>query len=113
MSEEVKLLLVCAGTSAVFVCAGVPLLLGKVPPNHWYGCRTRKTLSDERAWYAVNRVTGQDLILAGVVVFISSLAVFAFGRSLGPDAAAAVMVSVVLLSVAGMALHSLRVSRGV
>ena len=111
MSESVKLLLVFFGAGVVLAGVGVPLLLGRVPPNSWYGCRTSRTLSDERVWYAVNRVAGRDLILAGVIVVVSSLAVFAFGRSLGPDAAAAVMVSVILLSVSGMALHSSRVSR--
>ena len=105
------LLLVGFGAGAVLAGVGVPLLLGRVPPNSWYGCRTSRTLSDERVWYAVNRVTGRDLILAGVFVVLSSLAVFAFGHGLGPDAAAAVMVSVILLSVAGMALHSFRMSR--
>lgn len=111
MGESVKLLLVFFGAGVALAGVGVPLLLGRVPPNSWYGCRTSRTLSDERVWYAVNRVTGLDLILAGVFVVISSLAVFAFGQSLGPDAAAAVMVSVILLSVFGMALHSSTVSR--
>ncbi len=111
MSEAVKLLLVSFGAGIALAGVGVPLLLGKVPPNPWYGCRTRKALSDERVWYAVNRVTGQDLILAGAVIVISALVVFAFGRSLAPDVAAAVMVSVILLSVAGMAAHSYKVSR--
>ena len=110
MGESVKLLLVGVGAGALLAGVGVPLLLGKVPPNHWYGCRTRKTLSDEGVWYAVNRATGKDLILAGVFIIISTLAVVAFGRSLSPDAAAAVVVSVMLLSVAGMAFHSFRVS---
>ena len=111
MSEAVKLLLISTGTGALLIGVGIPLLLGRVPPNPWYGCRTRKTLSDERVWYAVNRVGGQDLILAGVVIIISSLVVFAFSSRLSSDAAAAVMVSVILLSVAGIAFHSLRVSR--
>ena len=108
MSEAVKLLLVFTGVGILFIALGVPLLMGRVPPNPWYGCRTRKTLSDERIWYEVNRVTGQDMILAGVVTLISSVVVFAFGSSLSPDAAAAVMVSVTLLSVAGMVVHGLR-----
>ena len=111
MSEAVTLLLVSAGAGILLAGVGVPLFMGKVPPNQWYGCRTRRALSDEKVWYAVNRVTGQGLILGGVLIVISSLVVFAFGRRLGPDAAAAVMVSVVLLSVGGMAFHSSWVSR--
>ena len=110
VSEAVKLLLIFLAVGLLFAGLGVPLLLGRVRPNFWYGCRTSKTLSDERVWYAVNRVTGQDMILAGALIVISSLAVFAFGRRLSSDAAAAVMVTVTLLSVFGMAFHSYRVS---
>jgi uncharacterized membrane protein len=111
MNDAVILLLVSLATGLVFIVVGIPLLLGRVPPNMWYGCRTNKTLSDKRIWYAVNRVTGQDIILAGVLVIISSLVVFAFGSALSSNAATVVMVSVILLSVAGMAFHSLKVSR--
>jgi uncharacterized membrane protein len=110
MSDAVILLLVSLATGLLFMGLGIPLLLGRVPPNMWYGCRTNKTLSNEGIWYAVNRVTGQDTILAGVITIISSLVVFAFGSALSSNAATVVMVSVILLSVAGMAFHSFRVS---
>lgn len=32
------------------VFLGIPLLRGRVRPNSWYGCRTRKTMSDEKVW---------------------------------------------------------------
>ena len=110
MSDAVTLLLICSATGLLFIGLGVPLLLGRVPPNMWYGCRTHKTLSDEKIWYAVNRVTGQDIILAGVIVIISSVVVFAFGSVLSSNAATVMMLSVILLSVAGMAVHSFKVS---
>jgi hypothetical protein len=28
-----------------YIGLGIPLLLGRIPPNSWYGCRTPKTLS--------------------------------------------------------------------
>jgi len=55
---------ICAGVA--FTALGIPLLRGRVSPNTTYGLRTAKTLSDERVWYAVNRVCGKDLALAGV-----------------------------------------------
>jgi uncharacterized membrane protein len=93
----------------VFVGLGIPLLLGRVPPNSWYGCRTNKSLSEERIWYAINRVTGKDLILTGSLTLISSLAVFIFGSSLSSNYAALILLSVLVLATAGMVLHSFSV----
>lgn len=44
---------------------------GRVPPNNWYGFRTRRTLSNEHLWYAANRVAGRDLFVAGLAVVIA------------------------------------------
>jgi uncharacterized membrane protein len=107
MSEITKATLLFAVVGVVYIGLGIPLLRGQVRPNSWYGCRTKKTLSDEKIWYAVNRVTGRDLIIAGVLVVISSLAVFLLGRRLNPTHAAPILLSVLVLSVAGMVVNSL------
>ena len=45
----------------LFVCSGcllaalsIPLIMGKIGPNPWYGFRVKCTLSDPVVWYAVN-----------------------------------------------------------
>jgi uncharacterized membrane protein len=91
----------------VFVVLGIPLFQGRVPPNAWYGCRTKKSLSDQEIWYAVNRVTGQDMIIAGILVVTSSLAMFIFGPKTNPNNATVVLLSILILSTAGMVIHSL------
>ena len=45
----------------------VPMVMGKVPPNPFYGFRTRKTLSDRKVWYEANRLLGINLIVAAFV----------------------------------------------
>jgi uncharacterized membrane protein len=45
----------------VILILGIPLLLGKVPPNSLYGLRTQKTLDDEQIWYQANRFAGATL----------------------------------------------------
>lgn len=80
-------------------------------PNFWYGCRTHKTLSDEKIWYAVNRVTGRDMILGGAIIFAVALIMLAGGRDMNPTARAIVLLSVAVLSVAAMAVDSRKVSR--
>jgi uncharacterized membrane protein len=52
---------------------GVPLALGRVPRNRWYGYRTRRTLADDGTWYLVNRVSGKSLVVAGLVTAFMAL----------------------------------------
>ncbi len=45
----------------------VPMVLGRIAPNPWYGVRTRKTLASKEVWYRANRLGGQYLIVATVI----------------------------------------------
>jgi uncharacterized membrane protein len=51
---------------------GIPLALGKVPPNLFYGFRTSKTLSSPEIWYPANRSLGADMTVAGIVITVTS-----------------------------------------
>lgn len=84
MGEVVTAGLILTAVGVLFIALGVLLLRGRVRPNSWYGCRTEKTLSDEKGWYAINRVTGRDLVAAGIAVVVSSLALTIFGRGMNP-----------------------------
>lgn len=57
----------------LFCILGMPMALGKVPPNSTYGFRTRKTLSRPEVWYAANRSMGIDLVVAGAVMAIAAV----------------------------------------
>jgi uncharacterized membrane protein len=46
------------------IALSIPMVLGKIPPNRFYGFRTRKTLSNPEVWYRANRLAGIDLIVA-------------------------------------------------
>ncbi len=52
---------------ALFVLAGIPLRLGWVPPNRWYGYRTALTFRNPDVWYSVNRELGVAMLVAGVL----------------------------------------------
>lgn len=41
----------------------VPLVLGLIPRNRFYGVRTIKTMSSDRVWYAVNRLVAVALMV--------------------------------------------------
>ena len=53
--------------------ASVPLALGVVPPNRFYGFRTRKTLADREVWFRANRFGGLAFLIAvgiSAIVFL-------------------------------------------
>lgn len=66
MSPRASLLLSCAVTALL----SVPLILRKIPPNRFYGFRTRATLSGPDVWYPVNAFSGWALLVASAVSFV-------------------------------------------
>jgi hypothetical protein len=100
-----------AAIGVLFILLGIPLKQGAVAPNWWYGFRTRKTLSDKEIWYAVNRVTGVDMIRIGSILVAASLIVFALRNWLSPEASVAVLIVVMLVMVVYMAFHGLSILR--
>jgi len=56
-----------------FIIISIPGILEKVPPNRWYGFRVAKTFSDERIWYAANRVMGIDMLIAGLLIVAGAI----------------------------------------
>lgn len=53
--------------AVLMMVLAVPLILGWVPPNRFYGVRTRRTLSDDALWFAANRVGGWVVLTGGAV----------------------------------------------
>jgi uncharacterized membrane protein len=51
----------------------IPMVLGLVPPNRYYGFRTPKTLSSTNVWYKANRICGYCLALAGIAAICHNL----------------------------------------
>ncbi len=55
------------------IVTAIPLALRRIPPNYWYGFRTRKTLSDPNLWYRANYLGGMDLLFANLLALILNL----------------------------------------
>ena len=53
--------------SIIFLIISIPLAIGKIPRNRFYGVRTRKTLSDEKLWHASNRLGGRLFIVSSLI----------------------------------------------
>jgi uncharacterized membrane protein len=51
----------------VIMVLSIPMILGKVPRNRWYGFRTTYTLSSDEVWYRANKISGIAVLIAGVL----------------------------------------------
>jgi uncharacterized membrane protein len=108
MNDVTTASLLFAAVGLLSISLGVPLFRGRVKTNSWYCSRTTKTLSDKNIWYAVNRVTGRDMIAAGIAVLISSFVVFLLRNQMNSDFAAAVLLAVLIIGVGIMVVNSLK-----
>jgi uncharacterized membrane protein len=95
----------------LFIGLSIPLMQGRVPPNRSYGFRTRKTLSDAKIWYEVNRISGNDLFLGGAVITISSIIMLLIAQQWSREQVIATLMFIMVFSVGGGALHTYILSR--
>jgi len=69
----------------LLVLLAIPLWLRLIPPNRFYGVRTRATLADEALWYEVNARSGRDLTLAAALVTVGTLVIDRIGAAWVPE----------------------------
>ncbi len=50
---------------ALLIVLAVPLSLEKIPRNHFYGFRTRYSLSSDEVWYRANKISSIAMLIAG------------------------------------------------
>ncbi len=62
-----SLMLMNTFTGLLLAALSIPLILGKIGPNPWYGFRVKKTLNDPAVWYPVNTYAGRRLFVVGLV----------------------------------------------
>ena len=61
--------------SLALLALALPLALGWVGPNPWYGLKPRRKTGDDALWYQVNRHAGRLLaLIAGAGVLLAYLA---------------------------------------
>jgi uncharacterized membrane protein len=109
MSEAEVASIIVAVTSAhtgmllALIC--LPMAMGKVSPNRWYGFRTKKTMSDPTIWYETNRFSGRAGVVAGVFILISAITLGVFGH--GVEWATHLQIGIALGAVMVMLVYSL------
>jgi len=69
------------GVLTIVLC--VPLVLGKIKPNPWYGIRFPASYQSEENWYRINRTGGWIAIVWGAVVTGIGIGLSILGERLG------------------------------
>jgi uncharacterized membrane protein len=68
----IRMMILFTITGLVLAIIGMPLSMGKIPPNHFYGFRTRRTLSDPDIWYPANVYAGRLMTIGGLIISIAA-----------------------------------------
>src|SRR5215813_1223227 len=85
----------------MLIIVSVPMIIERVPPNRWYGFRTPRTQSDPRVWYPANRIAGQYLAFAGLIIELATLGVALLHKQMTPATGAIILIVVGLGSIGG------------
>jgi hypothetical protein len=103
---------------ALYLCVGgvlclisLPLILGMVGPNPFYGLRVKRTLDDPDVWYPANRMAAWWMLAAGVVVMLVSAGVFLLLPRLGLVPYALTCLGTVVVSLTLGLIRSIRYLR--
>jgi uncharacterized membrane protein len=56
--------------AVLMIIVAIPLAIGVVPRNRWYGIRTAQTLSDDGVWYRANKFGGISILISGTIYFV-------------------------------------------
>ena len=88
-------------SAVLLIALAIPLWMRRIPPNRFYGVRTRATLADEALWYDVNERCGQDLLAAGVLFLVAIVVIDVIGARWAPElrTLASAMILIVALVV--------------
>jgi uncharacterized membrane protein len=50
----------------VIVAVAIPMIVGMIPRNRFYGFRTPRTLASDQVWYPANRFAGKAMTIAAL-----------------------------------------------
>jgi len=59
--------------SILVVCFAIPLFMGWIDPNPWYGVQAEQYTQDPEHWFVVNKAISVGIIAGGLTSFIFNL----------------------------------------
>ena len=68
------LMILYVASGVLLALLSVPLILGRIPPNHFYGFRVQATLKNRQLWYSANRYAGWRLLVVGLISIVAGVA---------------------------------------
>ncbi len=107
----IPLLILFVLIGLLMIVLALPLILGKVPPNTWYGFRIRLTLDYPKIWYPANRRAGWLLLIVGVVNIVAAVLLLVLVPRLTEDAYGLWMSAIMLASLLPCLILSVRYAR--
>ena len=101
MDSRQLLLITFVGTGLILSILAIPMIMGLIGPNPFYGFRTRKSMSNREVWYEINAYSGWWLLADGLIVALVAAVVYAAFPGFDKDIYSSVMgiVVIVLLAV--------------
>jgi uncharacterized membrane protein len=60
----------------ILAALSVPLILYKIPPNGFFGFRSRATINNPKLWYTINAYAGRRLLATGLCTALGSILLY-------------------------------------
>ena len=99
MNPRTLLMFLYGVEACVLILLSIPLILGRIAPNRWYGFRVKRTIENPSVWYPANRFAATQLSVLGVLLLITAISLY-FIRSLPFTAYALLCLAVTVIGLA-------------
>ena len=82
------LALIFLGTATLIAVLSIPLILRKIPMNHFYGVRFPQSYKSIANWYEINHIGGLTLLIATIPIYIAGVTGLVFADAFGSGTSA-------------------------
>jgi uncharacterized membrane protein len=106
--EMIGMFLLFFITGILLIVISIPMIRGKVKPNHWYGFRIRATLDNPDIWYPANAYAGKWLLVYGIAQAAAAVLVPIIWPTLSVDDYAIVLTVVLMVGLLIVFIASMR-----
>ena len=103
----IHLLILYITAGLLLIGVALPLVYRKIPPNHWYGFRVKRTFADREVWFAANAFAGRRLAWTGLATVVAAIVFYVIPID-KVDTYAVAMAAVMLFGVTVTVVQSFR-----